>query len=63
MIQNETQRKKQLNYKQTKKSSGYRSVEHNQESNMQFNWSPRRIKNKAEEIFDEIMAKLAKRNL
>lgn len=43
MIQNETQRKKQLNYKQTKKA-GYRSVEHNQESNIQFNWSPRKNK-------------------
>lgn len=42
MIQNETQRK--TIKLQTNKKSGYRPVEHNQESNIQFNWSPRKNK-------------------
>ena len=41
MIQNETQRTKELN-KQKKRAIDLQ--EHNQESNIQFNWSPRKNK-------------------
>lgn len=42
MTQNETQKKKQIKNKQKKRAIDLQ--EHNQESNIQFNWSPRKNK-------------------